>query len=143
MSPDDVGGEEMLISIKRDIEEIVDDSLKFNMICYCRQLLSERNSESVQSEYHCRLCQKSLEYKWFDCDNKSCSLSKWFFICPSCHNRGEHFNLDCTQDEWKQIFVSKLRWNISAISYFSVFCILSPSSEILLDSADSTKCDKN
>ena len=120
VSSQSLGGKEILDSIKRDMEEIVNDSLSLNMICYCQQLLSECDSKTVQSKYHCRLCQKSLGYKSYDCNNESCIYKRvsglQFWICPSCYAGGAHVTLDHTQDGWKQIFVSKLKSSMRAMS---------------------------
>ena len=119
MSPEDVGGEEMLSSIQRDIEEIVSDSLKINMICYCQQLLSE-DSKSIPSGALCCLCKKAMGYKSYDCNNESCIYKRLsglgFWICSSCFEQGAYITLNHTEDEWKEIFVSKLRSSISAMS---------------------------
>ena len=102
---------------------MVNDVVNPNMMCYCQHLLWENTSESVQTQYHCRLCQKSLDNKRYDCDNESCIYKRisglQFWICPSCYDQNADVILNYTEDEWKQIFVSKLRSSISAISYMA------------------------
>ena len=130
VNPQDVGGKDIMDNIKSDIEKLFENVRTTNMICYCQQPLSEYNSKSVQSKYQCRLCQKSFGYRSYDCNNKSCIYktvtAMQFWICPSCYEQGEYIdiNLDFTEDEWKKIFVSKLKSDISAISYVTAHVIL-------------------
>ena len=120
VSPEDVGGKEILNNIKRDITEIVKDIVNPNMMCYCQHLLSEYNSESAQSQDHCRLCQKSLDNKRYDCDNESCIYKRisglQFWICPSCYEQNAYSSINYTEDGWKEIFSSKLRSSIGGMS---------------------------
>lgn len=120
MNPGDVGSEKILNSIKKEIKEILDHSLKINMICYCQQLLTKYNSESMQSQIHCHLCQESLGYMSYDCNNASCiyksTSEQQFRICTSCYKDGSDVTLSNTKDGWKQMFASKLKSNISTMS---------------------------
>ena len=120
VSPDDVGGEELFVKVKCDVEKFFENVFKLNMICYCQQPLSEVINKSVLSKYHCRLCQRSLGYKSYDCSNKSCIYKQIsglkFWICPSCYEQGAYITLIHSDDEWKQVFVSKLRSSIKAMS---------------------------
>ena len=123
VSPQDVGGEDILNGIKVDIADIAGDALKLNMICYCQQLLSEC-TEYVSSEHHCHLCQKSMDkyqsITMFCCKNESCIYKRLseqqLEICPSCYADGVYSCLNYTEDGGKEIFVSKLRLNITTIS---------------------------
>ena len=124
VSTDQVGGEEILAKVKCDIEKFFQNALKLNMICYCQQPLSEVSNESVSIGYHCRLCQKSIRYKSYDCKNGSCIYKRisglQFWICPSCYVDGAYITtLNYTDEEWKQIFVAKLKSSISVMSYGS------------------------
>ena len=120
VSPEDVGGKEILNNIKRDITEMANDVVNPNMMCYCQHLLSENNSESTRRQDHCRLCQKAFKNKSYDCNNGSCIYKRIsglkFWICPSCYQNGPCSALNYTDNEWKQIFVSKLRSSFSAMS---------------------------
>ena len=120
VSLEDFGGKEILNNIKRDITKMVNDVVNPNMMCYCQHLLWENNSEFARREDHCRLCQKSLDNQRYDCDNESCIYKRisglQFWICPSCYEQSAYVTLNYTENEWQQIFVSKLRSSISAMS---------------------------
>ena len=124
VSTDQIGGEEVIAKIKCDIEKFFEDVFKLNMICYCQQPLAEVRNETVSSSCHCRLCQKLIIYKSYDCNNGSCIYKRisglQFWICPSCYVDGAYITtLNYSDEEWKQIFVTKLRSSITAMSYGS------------------------
>ena len=124
MNPEDVGGKDIVDNIRSDIEKLFENVQTINMICYCQQLLTEYNSNSVQNKYNCHVCHKSLGFKSYDCNNRSCIYKrisgKTFCSCPSCYEQGAYATLNHTKEEWKQIFVSKLRSSITAMSYVAV-----------------------
>ena len=96
------------------------DVVELNKLCYCLLPLTEDNSGSDLSQFKCTLCWKPLVHSSFDCMNKSCIFrritGKRFYICPSCYQQDVKLTLNNVDGRRQQIFVSKLRADISAMS---------------------------
>ena len=128
MDPDDVGGDDILNTIKRDVIEILDSALKLslNQMCYCKAILKRSHWRRPVHYWRCRSCfaNQSRRVAYQCCDDE-CSfkrVSGWVYrVCPSCFEWRENNNFcdetDEKEDGMERTFICRrINWNISMIS---------------------------
>ena len=95
VSPEDVGGQEVLNSIKSDTETMISDAfnaLKVTFVqkCYCEQPLERCTRKRPFNDWTCKLCFANQSGRvMFECPNyDDCvfkdKLGSYYRICPSC-----------------------------------------------------------
>lgn len=91
VTPEDVGGEEILNNIKSDIMEMFENTVSMNMnqMCYCKTPLKRSFFKRPFNDWWCLSCfSKQSGRVSFDCNNDQCvfkRLSGWsYYVCPTC-----------------------------------------------------------
>lgn len=141
MSPEDVGGEGILNSIKCIVMEIFESAVpnSMNQMCYCKEPLTRNTLLRPVPIWRCRSCFANQSGRvMFECLNEEClykRISRWhYYICSSCFLRD---GMDAKEDETQNDFVgSKLTEVLNVIGIFnsclfifSLFCLI-PNSEM-------------
>ena len=131
VNPEDVGGEEVLNSIKITAEETLDNALQIteSQRCYCEEPLDRRLwNRPYSGSWRCLSCFTNQSGRiTFRCPNDTCLFKRhsgWIYrVCPSCFwNSAIHHETDEKDDEMKDTFIAlKIKRRISMISSDSLF----------------------
>ena len=128
MGPDDVGGDDILNNIKRDVMEMFDNALtpSLNQMCYCKATLKRSYWTRPVHYWRCRSCFANQSRRVaFQCCNGECSFKRasgWVYrVCPSCFEWTENSNFYDETDEKghgmeRTLICRRINWNISMIS---------------------------
>ena len=137
MSPGDVGGDDILDNIKRDVMEMLGNAfpLSLNQMCYCKAPLERGKWNRPFKDWWCLSCfAKQSGRVQFNCNNDQClfkRLSGWsYLVCPTCFECTENDirreNMDEKEDEIQKAFIgSKVTQVLDTIGMFLSFHILS------------------
>ena len=115
MDCDDVGGDDILNNIKRDVMEMFNNALKLslNQMCYCKAILSHSHWTRPVPDWQCKSCFAEQSRRVaFQCSNDECLFKRIsrccdsgcvYRICPSCFLQE---GMDAKEDENQGAFVS-------------------------------------
>ena len=133
MSPEDVGGDDILNNIKRDVMEMLDNAVpvSMNQMCYCKAPLERAKYKRSFDDWWCLSCfAKQSGRVQFNCNNDQClfkRLSGWsYIVCPTCFERAENDvlrdNMDEKGDGIQEAFIgSKVTQVLDTIGMFNSY----------------------
>ena len=110
MDPDDVGGDDILNTIKRDVMVMFNNAskLSLNQMCYCKAILSHSHWTRPVPYWRCKSCFAEQSRRVaFQCCDDECLFKRItgcvYRICPSCFLQK---GMGAKEDEIQNAFIS-------------------------------------
>ena len=128
MTPEDIGGKEILNKIKNDTEALFERATRLTMghLCYCQRPLSRRLFNRPFPEWRCTSCFANQSGRiTFRCPDDSCLFKRVsgtvYRICALCHDYTVNRNISRQTEEKENetddtFFYRQLERSINMIS---------------------------